>query len=371
MKKTIAVLPGDGIGPEIMKEGLKVLDVVAKKRGHEFTLLFADFGGVAYDKYGHPFPDETKAICDKADAILKGPVGGPKYDKIGDVNLRPERGAILPLRKRYDTFANLRPVKAPPALFSSSPLKPEVIGEGVNIMMIRELVGGIYFGKNDTGTDENGKRYAIDEMKYEEDQVVRIARLAFDEAVSRRSKLYNIHKANVLTCSVFWNEIVENVRRDYTDVLFEHMLVDNAAFQLMVNPRQFNGVMLFENMMGDILTDQAGGILGSLGLMPSACIGPEKSYYEPAHGSAPNIACQNIANPYSMIGSVAFMLDKSFNLKEDANAIWNALFNVFGNGYRTMELKTKETPENKIVSTDQFGDLVCEEIEKCELAAVC
>ena len=362
----IAVLSGDGIGPEIMAETLKVLAAVSQKFRLTFDFCPALFGGAAYDQHGHPFPPETQKVCDAADAILKGPIGGPKYDSIPDVNLRPERGALLPLRKRYDTFANYRPVRLPLALQDASPLKKERLGQGVDILMIRELVGGIYFGKKERGTKvlESKKEihFALDVMEYTEDQVERIARLAFAEAQKRKVKLHNIHKSNVLQTSVFWNEVVDRIhKQEFPSVSIEHMLVDNAAYQLVVNPSQFR-VMLLENMMGDILTDQAGGVLGSLGLMPSACIGPQKAYYEPAHGSAPSIAGQNIANPYSMIGSAALMLEKSFGQPAAAEAIWNALFAVFGAGYRTKELASSVTPGAKIVSTSRFGDLVVENL---------
>jgi 3-isopropylmalate dehydrogenase len=362
VQKDIAVLYGDGIGPEIMAEALKVLDIIADEYGHKFTYHVADFGGVAYDKHGHPFPPETIDICDKADAILKGPIGGPRYDKIPDPSLRPEAGALLPLRKRYDTFANHRPVKLTSALVSSSPLKPEIIGDGIDILMIRELTGGIYFGEK-IESDINLKRelFSRDVMEYTEPQVERIAHVAFSEARSRKKKkVFNIHKANVLATSRFWNKIVDRVHaEEFPDVELEHQLVDSAAFSLVVSPRKFDqSVMLYENMMGDILTDQGGGILGSLGLMPSACIGPKKGYYEPAHGSAPDIAGKGVANPYSMIGSAAYMLEKGFVLKEESLKVSDALDAVFGAGYRTRELATSSTSPDKVLSTKQFGDKV-------------
>ena len=370
----LAILAGDGIGPEITKESLKVLDAVQKKFDIQFEYIEAAFGGAGYDKYGHPFAPETQKVCDQADAILKGPIGGPKYDQIEDVNLRPERGALLPLRKRYQTYANYRPVRLPLSLEDASPIKKERLGEGVDILMIRELVGGIYFGKKERGSKsietESGRNgetaneiaFALDVMEYNQAQIERIARLAFNEAKKKKAKLHNIHKQNVLQTSVFWNEVVDRIHQaEFSDVELEHMLVDNAAYQLVINPSQFS-VMLLENMMGDILTDQAGGILGSLGLMPSACVGPEKAYYEPAHGSAPTIAGKNIANPYSMIGSVALMLEKSFNQTQAADAVWDALFSVFGDGFRTQELANVHTPENKVISTSDFGDRVVEKL---------
>lgn len=264
VQKIIAVLPGDGIGPEIMKEALKVLDVIADEHGHNFIYHEADFGGAAYDKHRHPFPKETIDICDKADAILKGPIGGPNYDKIEDPSLRPEAGALLPLRKRYDTFANYRPLKLTPALVSSSPFKPEEIGDELEILMIRELTGGSYFGeKIEEGVNERGIKFARDVEDYTEPQVERIARVAFSEARSKKQKLMNIHKANVSACSRFWNKTVNRIHKEeFSDVELEHQLVDSAAFYLEANPKRFHKtVMLLQNAHGDILTDQAAGII--------------------------------------------------------------------------------------------------------------
>jgi len=350
MQKTIAVLEGDGIGPEIVAEAIKVLKAVEKKYGHEFELIYAPFGAEAYFTEGSPFPERTVQICDRADAIIKGPVG-LAVDKMNQIpqNMRPEIGAILPLRKRYDTFANYRPVRLPKALASFSPLKESLIGERLDILMIRELVGGIYFGEKTEGS-QTGMKYAEDDCKYTDEQVRRVAIVAFEEARKRKDLLINIHKANVLATSRFWREVVEDVGKSYPDVEYLSMLVDNAAFQLVKNPTQFNGVVLLENMQGDILTDQAGGVLGSLGLMPSACIGPQKGYVEAAHGSAPDIANQNKANPYSMIGSVAFLFEKCLGLHQESEDIWNALFGVFEKGYRTVELASTDSVRSKILT---------------------
>ena len=362
MKKTIAVLEGDGIGPEIVAESIKVLKAVEQKYGHDFELMYAPFGAEAYFTEGSPFPEKTIQICDLADAIIKGPVGlaVEQMDKIPQ-NMRPEIGAILPLRQRYDTFANYRPVRLPKFLASFSPLKESVIGEGLDILMIRELVGGIYFG-NKTEGSQTGMQYAEDDCKYTDEQVRRVAIVAFEEARKRKEPLTNVHKANVLATSRFWREVVEDVGKSFADVEYRSMLVDNAAFQLVKNPTQFNGVVLLENMQGDILTDQAGGVLGSLGLMPSACIGPQKGYVEAAHGSAPDIANQNKANPYSMIGSVAFLFEKCMDLEQESNTIWNALFAVFEKGYRTVELAPQGYDKAKILTTQEFGDLVVDMI---------
>ena len=358
MEKTIAVLEGDGIGPEITREAIKVLKSVAARFHHTFTLSPAPFGAGAYFSEGSPFPEKTRRICDAADVIIKGPVG-LAVEKMGEIppEHRPELGAILPLRKRYDTFANYRPVRLPGRLSAFSPLKPEIVGDGIDILMIRELVGGIYFG-NKTEGPATGMRYASDDCSYTDTQVRRVARVAFEEAQRLGVPMTNIHKANVLATSRFWNAVVESVAGEFSDVPYRSVLVDNAAYQLVKDPRQFNGVMLLENMQGDILTDQAGGVIGSLGLMPSACVGPEKSYVEPAHGSAPDIAGQNIANPYSMIGSVALMFDRCLDLPREAEVVWNALFDVFEQGYATRDLMVPQQDPAKVLSTSQFGDLV-------------
>ena len=362
MKKSIAILEGDGIGPEIMREAVKTLKAVEKKYGHHFDLKPAPFGAGAYFTAGSPFPEKTKQVCDEVDVIVKGPVGlaVEQMDEIPQEH-RPEIGAILPLRKRYDTFANFRPVRLPAGLSSFSPLKAEIIGEGINILMIRELVGGIYFGDKVEGSSTQMK-YARDDCTYTEKQVRRVAVVAFDEARKQGTQLTNIHKANVLATSRFWREIVEEVATKYPDVPYHSTLVDNAAFQLVVNPTQFNGVMLLENMQGDILTDQAGGIIGSLGLMPSACMGPEKSYVEPAHGSAPDIAGKNMANPYSMIGSIAMLFEKCLALPNEAMDIWNAIFGVFEEGFITRDLMGDRHTEKKVLTTSEFGDMVVQKI---------
>jgi 3-isopropylmalate dehydrogenase len=364
MIKNIAVLPGDGIGPEIVKESIKVLNAVAKKYGHTFNLEYADFGAESYFKVGHPFPDSTKDICKKSDAIIKGPVG-LSLEKMNDipVEFRPEAGAILPLRALFQTFANFRPIYLPEKFADFSPLKPGLLKGGVDILMIRELIGGIYFGKKVEGK-ETGYKYSSDDCVYSYEQIAQVAHVAFKEAMNKNKKLFNVHKANVLATSRFWNYVVDEVKKEYPEVIYNSILVDNAAYQLVVNPTQFNGVMLLENMQGDILTDQAGGILGSLGLMPSACVGPDKCYVEPAHGSAPDIAGKNMANPYSMIGSIALMLEKAFGLKAESKIIWDALEDVFGQGFRTPELSRAASDKSKVLSTTEFGDKVADYILK-------
>ncbi len=359
----IALLDGDGIGPEIMAEAVKIINLVAERNQVDFELESGAFGATAYFSHGDSFPDETKALCDSADAILKGPIGlSHEESKKIPVDMQPERGALLPLRRRYDTFANFRPVYLPKVIAHFSPLKEEIIGDGIDFIIIRELVGGLYFGNKETGVTENGKRFVTESLEYDEDQIVRIARVAFETAHKRQGILHNIHKSNVLKSSVLWNEVVEEVGRDFPDVQVKHILVDAAATYLCLNPGQFD-VMVMENMFGDILSDQGGGILGSLGLMPSACMGPDKAYYEPSHGSAPDIAGQKIANPYSMIGSVAMMLEMSFGMEREARNVWQAMQSVFAQGFSTPDL-SKPGSDVKMISTDGFGDLVAEELSK-------
>ena len=353
----IALLAGDGIGPEIMQEAIKVLNVIEERNDVTFTLNHADFGAAAYFKRGHPFPEETKAICDEADAIIKGPIGlSHEESKKIPVDMQPERGALLPLRRRYNTFANFRPVSLPKALGHFSPLKPEIIGEGIDLIMVRELVGGLYFGDKEVGVNEQGLRYVKETLEYDEEQIRRIMHEALQLAMRRKKVLHNIHKSNVLKSSVLWNEVLEEVAVEYPEVEIKHILVDAAATLLCLNPGQFD-VMVMENMFGDILSDQGGGILGSLGLMPSACKGPDKSYYEPSHGSAPDIAGKNIAIPYSMIGSVAMMLEGSFDMVEESKNVWAAMQSVFADGYSTPDL-SKPGSGVKMINTDEFGDKV-------------
>ena len=351
----IAILPGDAIGPEIMAQAVRVFDVVHQYRGVAFDLIECPFGAGAYFSHGQAFPEETQKTCDTVDAILKGPVGlsHEESQKI-PVAEQAERGAILPLRARYNTFANFRPIYLSKKMVHFSPLKPSVIKDGIDILLIRELVGGLYFGEKERGTNDAGLRYVKEVLEYDEEQIRQVLKVAFEQAMLRKKRLHNIHKSNVLISSVFWNEVLDEVRVDYPEVEVVHLLVDAAATALCLNPGQFD-VMVMENMFGDILSDEAGGILGSLGLMPSACIGPEKAYYEPSHGSAPDIAGQNIANPYSMIGCVAMMLEMSFGLKDEADAVWRAMQSVFESGFSTADLPAEGL---QMVSTDVFGDQV-------------
>ena len=355
----IALLSGDGIGPEIAAEAKKVLDVIQAQGKAQFECTEALFGGNAYLQTGKSFPRETIEACDEADAIIKGPIGLSKEesDKI-PVDEQPERGALLPMRRRYDTFANYRPVYLPKSLAHFSPLKTEVVGDGIDLLMIRELVGGLYFGHKERGIDEQGQRFARETLEYDEGQISRILHVAFGEATKRKGILHNVHKSNVLLSSVLWNEVLEEVATEYPDIEVKHIIVDAAATALCLDPRQFD-VMVMENMMGDILSDLGGGILGSLGLMPSACVGPEKAYYEPSHGSAPDIAGRGIANPYAMIGSVAMMLETSFGMVGEARAIWSALAGVFAAGFATADLGGEGAT---VLDTASFGDKVVERL---------
>ncbi|QSB03099.1 3-isopropylmalate dehydrogenase [Methylomonas sp. EFPC1] len=353
----IAVLAGDGIGPEITAEAIKVLKVIEERNDVSFELMPALFGACAYFATGDAFPQATIDICDQADAILKGTIGlNHEESKKIPVDKQPERGALLPLRRRYNTYANFRPVFLPRSLAHFSPLKPEVIGDGIDLIMVRELVGGLYFGQKEAGVNEQGLRYVRETLEYDEEQIRRIMHQAFKLAQKRRKLLHNIHKSNVLKSSVLWNEVMEEVAKEYPDVQVVNYLVDSAATALCLKPTQFD-VMVMENMFGDILSDQGGGILGSLGLMPSACIGPEKAYYEPSHGSAPDIAGKNIANPYSMIGSVAMMLENSFGMEAEAKNVWAAMQGVFADGYSTADL-SKPGSGITMISTVEFGDKV-------------
>jgi len=363
-KYKIAILAGDGIGPEIMQEGIKVLKVIEARNDVEFDLIEAPFGAGAWFSHGSSFPEETKALVDEADAVVKGPIGLNHEDsKQIPIDQQPERGALLPLRKRLDTFANFRPVFLPKALAHFSPLKPEVIGEGIDMIMVRELVGGLYFGEKETGKNENGKRYVREVLEYDEEQIRNILHEGFKLAQGRKKVLHNIHKSNVLKSSVLWNEILDEVATEYPDVTVIHNLVDAAATALCLNPSQFD-VMVMENMFGDILSDQGGGILGSLGLMPSACLGHDgKAYYEPSHGSAPDIAGQQIANPYSMIGSMAMMLEYSFDMADEARNVWNAMQSVFADGFSTSDL-SKPGSGVTMLSTKDFGDKVVAHLQK-------
>lgn len=349
-KYQIAVLEGDGTGPELIKEAVKSIDAITDKYGHSFHLHYSPFGAQAVLDYGTGFPDVTKEVIEQSETVLKGPVGlGPEGMKaLQAKGIKLENETILALRSFLDTYANFRPVVLPTEFADFSPLKRERLGNGLDIMMIRELVGGNYFGEKIEGEDTNWQ-YAVDEGKYTDAQVRRIAKVAFEEAKKRGSQLTNVSKPNIMAEGRLWDRVVGEVAQDYPSVPLVPGIVDAVAYKLITNPSQYNGVMLLENMQGDIITDEGGGVLGSLGLMPSACLNPEtgNGYFEPAHGSAPDIAGQGVVNPYAMIGSVAFMLEKGLGLKEEGQAVWGALKKVFGDGYRTKELSRKLDEQQK------------------------
>lgn len=345
----IAVLPGDGIGQEIIPEALKVLDAVLGEKKNQFQFKEYLFGGIAIDETGKAFPPETLKACKEADAVLLGSVGGPKWDNLPAME-RPELGALLPIRKELNLYANIRPVKVYPSLVSASTLKEEVV-QGVDLVVLRELTGGLYFGEK--GRNENPPA-AYDVLIYTEEEVRRILEVGFKTAQGRRKKLCSIDKANVLESSRFWREIAEDMSKDYPDVELTHMLVDNAAMQLVRNPGQFD-VIVTENMFGDILSDLASMIGGSIGMLSSASLSGSKGLFEPSHGSAPDIAGQNKANPLATILSAAMMLRYAFGLNTEAERIEQAVVKVLDQGYRTADLAK---PGDKTVGTKEMGDAV-------------
>lgn len=345
MEKRIAVLPGDGIGKEIMNGAISVLQAVGERYHHQFHFSYGKIGGNAIDTEGTPLPEETIKLCKESDAVLLGAVGGPKWDR-HPVHIRPERG-LLKIRKELQLYANLRPTNYYASLADSSPLRKEII-EGIDILMVRELTGGIYFGKPSERSVQNGKDAVVDTLYYERHEMERVIRKAFELASTRRKKVTSVDKANVLESSRMWREIAIEISKDFPEVALEHMLVDNAAMQLIKNPRQFD-VVVTENMFGDILSDEASVLSGSLGLLPSASISEEGPYlYEPIHGSAPDIQGKDIANPIGMILSAAMMLRLSFGMTQEADTIENAVNQVLESGYRTADLAAKGT---KNVST--------------------
>ncbi len=356
MQKTIAVIKGDGIGPEIVTEAMKVLDKVAEKYNHKFTYKEVLMGGCAIDATGEPLPQQTIDICQCSDSVLLGAVGGPKWDTLpGD--RRPEKG-LLGLRGALGLFANIRPSHLNPVLADACPLKNEIVGDGIDLMVVRELIGGAYFGKRETYV-KDGEKIAYDTTKYSESEVERVARVAFQMARKRRSKVNSVDKANVLDSSRLWREVVERVAKDYPDVEFSNMLVDNCAMQLVRNPGQFD-VIVTENLFGDILTDEASMITGSIGMIPSASLGSGKmGLYEPIHGSAPDIAGQNKANPIATILSAAMMLRYSFDMDVEAKNVEDAVQKVLEAGYRTGDIMSEGC---KQVSCQEMGDLICQNI---------
>ncbi len=355
MKKKIAVLPGDGIGPEVVAEAIKVLKVIEKRFNHQFIYEFGLIGSAAIDVTGVPFPEDTKTLCESSDAVLFGAIGHPKYDNDPNAKVRPEQG-LLEMRKQLGLYANIRPVKCYDALLSRIPLKPE-IAKGTDFIVFRELTGGIYFGEK--GRTNNGLS-AFDVCKYDKQEILRIAKLAFETAEKRHEKLTVIDKANVLETSRLWRETVQDLAKFYPDVTTEFLFVDNAAMQLILNPRQFD-VILTENMFGDILTDEASVIAGSLGLLPSASVGSKYALYEPIHGSYPQAAGKNIANPIGSILSAAMMLEHSFNLQVEAAYIYKAVDEIINTGFLTQDLNAAEPKTTQEVG-NKVANLVFEEI---------
>ena len=353
MDYKIARIPGDGIGPEISEEAVRVLDRIGGLYGHTFMFTEVDAGGVAIDKYGAPLPEEQLETCRKSDAVLLAAVGGEKWDDL-PVDKRPEKG-LLRLRGGLGLFANLRPAIIYNELKAACPLKDEIVGDNLDILILRELTGDVYFGER--GGDD--VTYSSDLMNYHDYEVERITRLAFESARKRNKKVTSVDKANVLATSRLWRNTVSRVAKDYPDVELTHMYVDNAAMQLVRNPRQFD-VVVTGNLFGDILTDEASMITGSIGMLPSASLGSTKlGMYEPIHGSAPDIAGTGKANPIAMILSCAMMLRYSFDLEKEAQAIEAAVRTVLKNGARTADIAAG----GKSVSTREMSDLILAELK--------
>jgi len=360
MDYNIAVIKGDGIGPEIVGEAIKVLDCIAAKYGHEFKYTQVLLGGASIDAIGTPLSDEALKTCQDSDCVLMGSIGGdtltsPWYKL--PPHLRPEAG-LLKMRKELNLFANIRPASLYKELSGACPLKEEVIGDGFDMIIIRELTGGLYFGERKT-TTENGILKAYDTLTYDENEIRRIAVRGFETAMKRRKRLTSVDKANVLDSSRLWRKVVKEVAADYPEVTLEHMLVDNCAMQLVKNPGQFD-VILTENMFGDILSDEASEITGSIGMLPSASLGETKlGVYEPSHGSAPDIAGKNRANPIATILSAAMMLRFSLDLDKEADALEGAVQSVLEKGYRTGDIMSEGF---NLVSCTQMGDLIAQAI---------
>jgi len=361
MKIKVTTLPGDGIGPEVTREAVRVLSVCAEAFGHELHVTEKNVGGAALVASNDPLPQDTVDACLNSGAVLLGAVGGPAFDKY-PAKLRPEAG-LLRLRKELGVFANLRPALCLPGMESLSPLKPEIV-RGTDVIIVRELLGGVYFGARSTD-GEVGSRRASDTMAYSESEIERIAHVAFKVAQGRRKQLLSVDKANVLDSSRLWRDVVTRIGKDYPDVKLAHMYVDSAAMALVSRPTSFD-VIVTENMFGDILSDQAGAVVGSLGLLPSASIGGKVGLYEPIHGSAPDIAGQGIANPLGTILSGAMLLRHSFGLESEAAAIETAVRQVLASGHRTRDLAEKGAAS---VSTREMGDLVLAQLQSALVRA--
>lgn len=353
MKKTIAVLSGDGVGPEVTNEAVKILQKIAVKFGHEFIFEHGDIGATAIDKTGNPLPDETLTLCKKSDAILFGAIGDPKYDLDPKATVRPEQG-LLKLRKSLGLFANLRPIFVFDSLVDSSPLKPEIV-KNTDFIVIRELTGGIYFGEP-RGRSDNGSK-AFDTSIYTKEEIVRVAQISYDISERQQKKVTVVDKANVLETSRLWRETLQDFAKKYPCVETQYLFVDNAAMQIIKRPTQFD-VILTENMFGDILTDEASVIVGSLGLLPSASIGSTVALYEPIHGAYNKAAGKNIANPIAAILSVEMMLKYSFRLAKEWLSVWDAVSKTLNEGWRTRDIATNKTDRKKILGTKEMGERI-------------
>ncbi|EGQ8016998.1 3-isopropylmalate dehydrogenase [Vibrio alginolyticus] len=351
----IAVLPGDGIGPEVMAQAHKVLDAIEKKHGIAFERDEHDVGGIAIDNHGCPLPESTIKACEESDAVLFGSVGGPKWEHLPP-NDQPERGALLPLRKHFQLFCNLRPAQIHSGLEAFSPLRADISGRGFDIVVVRELTGGIYFGQPKGREGEGATEKAFDTEVYHRFEIERIAKIAFESARLRRKKVCSIDKANVLQSSILWREVVEEIAKDYPDVELSHMYIDNATMQLIKDPAQFD-VMLCSNIFGDIISDECAMITGSMGMLPSASLNESKfGLYEPAGGSAPNIAGKNIANPVAQILSAALMLRYSLGEETAAQDIEAAVSKALSAGELTGDL----AGDNPALTTSEMGDKIAE-----------
>lgn len=358
MTKRIALIPGDGIGPEIVAQAKAVLDRVAEIFGHEFTYTEVSMGGNAIDRYGDPLPQEMLDKCLASDSVLLGAVGGPKWNGVPGPQ-RPEKG-LLRLRAGMGVYSNNRPAKIWPQLASASPLKPEIVEGGIDFLIVRELIGGIYFGKHETVT-ENGEPVAIDELRYTESEIRRIGRIGFETAQKRNHRLCSVEKSNVLDSSRLWKKVMHQLAAEYPDVELSDMLVDNCAMQIVKDPSQFD-VIVTENMFGDILSDEASMITGSIGMIPSSSLGDgTRGLYEPIHGSAPDIAGKDIANPIGTILAAAMMLRYSFDMAAEADCIESAVSAVLEAGYRTGDIFS---PGCTQVGCREMGRLVTEHLKK-------
>ncbi len=365
MKYQIACIPGDGIGPEIIEEAKKVLNKIGEKFGHEFIYTELLMGGVSIDKYGEPLTEETLEAARKSDAVLLGAVGGrvgvDSWYKLPP-HLRPEAG-LLSIRKGLGLFANLRPAFLYPELKNACPLRESIAEQGFDMIVVRELTGGLYFGKRET-KEIDGVMTAVDTLTYNENEIRRIVKKAFDIAMKRRKKVTSVDKANVLDSSRLWRKIAAETAADYPEVELSHMLVDNCAMQLVKDPAQFD-VILTENMFGDILSDEASMVTGSIGMLASASLSEGKlGLYEPSHGAAPDIAGQNIANPIATVLSAAMMLRYSFDLDKEADAVEQAVAQVLKDGIRTVDIMTQDMPQDMItqVTCSEMGDRICDRL---------